>query len=56
MVNDNLVLALAGPYFAHMGMMDPTKKVYITTKHIESLPIVLFTAVSLQVPPSQDRY
>ena len=49
MVNDNLILALSGPYFAHMGMQDPTKKVYITCKHIESLPIILFTSLSLQV-------
>jgi WASH complex subunit strumpellin len=30
MINDNLILALTGPYFAHMGMLDPMKKVYIT--------------------------
>ena len=34
MVNDNLILALTGPYFAHMGMLDPMKKVFITCKHI----------------------
>ena len=34
MVNDNLILALTGPYFAHMGMLDPMKKVFITYKHI----------------------
>ena len=49
MVNDNLVLALSGPYFAHMGMLDPMKKVFITCKHIESLPIILFTSLSLNV-------
>ena len=49
MLNDNILLALASPYFAHMGMLDPMKKVYITSKHIESLPILLFTALSLQV-------
>lgn len=48
-MNDNFLLALASPYFAHMGMLDPMKKVYITSKHIESLPILLFTALSLQV-------
>lgn len=50
MLNDNLILALASPYFAHMGLLDPMKKVFITSKHIESLPILLFTALSLQVP------
>lgn len=49
MVNDNIILALAGSYFAHMGMLDPMKKVFITCKHIESLPIILFTTVSLHV-------
>jgi len=34
MVNDNLVMALANPYFAHMGMMDPMKKVFVTCRHI----------------------
>ena len=48
-MNDNLILALASPYFAHMGMLDPMKKVYITSKHIESLPILLFTSLSLQI-------
>jgi hypothetical protein len=56
MVNDNFLLALASPYFAHMGMLDPMKKVYITSKHIESLPILLFTALSLQVCLSSLRY
>jgi hypothetical protein len=49
MVNDNLVLALVGPYFAHMGMQDPMKKVFVTSKHIESLPIILFTTVSMHI-------
>ena len=49
MINDNLILALTGPYFAHMGMQDPMKKVFITCKHIESLPILLFASVSLQI-------
>ncbi len=49
MVNDNLILALVGPYFAHTGMMDPIKKVFVTSKHIESLPIILFTTVSMHV-------
>lgn len=49
MINDNLILALAGPYFAHMGLLDPMKKVYITCTQLESLPIVLFTTISLQV-------
>jgi len=49
MINDNLILTLAGTYFSHMGMLDPMKKVFITGKHIESLPIILFTSVSLQI-------
>lgn len=49
MINDNMILALAGNYFAHMGLLDPVRKVYITHKHVESLPIMLFTCVSLQV-------
>lgn len=49
MINDNLILALASPYFAHMGMLDPMKKVFITSKHIESLPVLLFTTLALQI-------
>lgn len=49
MINDNMILALSGPYFAHLGMVDPMKKIYITCRHIESIPIILFASVSLQV-------
>jgi hypothetical protein len=56
MMNDNFILALASPYFSHMGMLDPMKKVYITSKHIESLPILLFTSLSLQVAVISSRY
>jgi hypothetical protein len=56
MLNDNLILALASPYFAHMGMLDPMKKVFITSKHIESLPILLFTSLSLQVSVKINRF
>lgn len=55
-MNDNFILALASPYFAHMGMLDPMKKVYVTSKHIESLPILLFTSLSLQVFFNSFRY
>lgn len=55
MINDNMILALAGPYFAHMGLLDPMKKVYITCTQLESLPIMLFTSISLQVCMSIER-
>ena len=48
-MTDNLVMAVAGCYFTHMGMLDPIKKIFITCKHIESLPIMLFTTISLNV-------
>ena len=42
-------MALSSPYFAHMGMLDPLKKIYITCKHLEHLPIVMFTTISMHV-------
>jgi hypothetical protein len=49
-------MAVAGCYFTHMGMLDPIKKIFITCKHIESLPIILFTTISLNVAPEIYRF
>lgn len=43
--NENLLLTLVNPYFKHLGMLEPLKKVFITSEPIENLPLIIFTTI-----------
>ena len=47
--NENLLLALISPYFKHLGMLEPLKKIYLTSEPIEHLSLFLFTIFTSNV-------
>lgn len=53
--NENLLLVLMNPYFKHLGMLEPMKKIFLTCDPIEHLPLYLFTLLNTNVPAASLR-
>ncbi len=48
-VNENILLKLLTPYTLNLGMSDPMKKIYVTSKPINHLGLILFTSLAINV-------
>lgn len=48
-LNENILLKLLNPYMSNLGMSDPMKKIYVTSKPINHLGLILFTSLAINV-------
>lgn len=48
-MNENILLKVLTPYTSNLGMSDPMKKIYVTSKPINHLGLLLFTSLAINV-------
>ena len=48
-LNENILLKILNPYTSNLGMSDPMKKIYVTSKPINHLGLMLFTSLAINV-------
>jgi hypothetical protein len=48
-LNENILLKILNPYTSNLGMSDPMKKIYVTSKPINHLGLILFTSLAINV-------
>jgi hypothetical protein len=48
-MSENIFLKLINPYSSNLGMSEPLKKVYVTSKPISHLGLILFATLTINV-------
>lgn len=47
---ENSLLSMIGKYCNYLGMSEPLRKIYITVRPVNFLPLIMFVMVSLNIP------
>ena len=54
-LNENILLKVLNPFTSNLGMSDPMKKIYVTSKPINHLGLILFTTLAINVLVSYNK-